>query len=147
MSFGVAQAAIRLARDGFLASDDGRFRHQYAADFTAYSTTLFLRDGKPVAASVDETAGPRGDTHPGRSERVVSAKGREAGLKAARDAFYRGDIGPHRGPRRQRWLADFDDLARYAVRLKRQWSPAGWCQLTTGLVPRPGDGAGDHHTG
>ena len=126
MSFGdVAQAAIRLARDGFPVHPTmADFVAKYAADYTAYSdnATLFLRDGKPVAvgASMKQPDLAATLTYMADQERVVSAKGREAGLKAARDAFYRGDIASRIADYHAAnggWLT-FDDLARYAVRLE-----------------------------
>jgi len=98
MSFGeVAREATRLAREGFAM-------HGFMADYIAdnvegykrwpSSTAVFLPNGRPpqvgerfvqteLAASlqymIDEEAAHR-------------SKGRAAGLKAARDAFYKGDI-------------------------------------------------------
>src|SRR5262245_4766651 len=98
MSFGeVAQAAIRLTRDGFAM-------HGFMADYIRdhedeyrrwpSNAAVFLPGGRPprpgevfyqkeLAASLqymaDEEAAHRG-------------QGRLAGLQAARDAFYRGDI-------------------------------------------------------
>jgi len=98
MSFGeVALAAIRFARDGFpmypLMAESLR-RHE--ADHRAWPSTaaIFLPDGQPpkmgelfrqtdLAASLEYMAD---------EERAATSRGREAGLEAARDAFYRGDI-------------------------------------------------------
>jgi gamma-glutamyltranspeptidase/glutathione hydrolase len=98
MSFGeVAREATRLAREGFAMHD---FMAEYIADHVdgyrrwPSSSAVFLPNGHPpevgerfvqteLAASlqymIDEEAAHRG-------------KGRTAGLKAARDAFYKGDI-------------------------------------------------------
>lgn len=126
LSFGdVAQAAIRLARDGFAM-------HGFMADYIRdhqdeyrrwpASSAVFLPKGRPpqpgelfvqkdLAATLqymaDEEAAQRG-------------KGRIAGLKAARDAFYRGDIAQkiaryHR--ENGGWLT-LEDLAEYEVRVE-----------------------------
>src|ERR1700757_3765083 len=98
MSFGeVAAAAIQLARDGFpmyplMAASLKR----HEADHRAWPSTaaIFLPNGRPpetgevfrqtdLAASLQYMAD---------EERAAAARGREAGLEAARDAFYRGDI-------------------------------------------------------
>jgi len=126
MSFGeVAQAAIRLTRDGFAM-------HGFMADYIREheenyrrwpsSVAVFLPQGRPPNAGelfmqkelsatlqymVDQEAAHR-------------SKGRAAGLKAARDAFYRGDIArkiasyhrEHGG-----WVT-MDDLAAYEVRFE-----------------------------
>jgi gamma-glutamyltranspeptidase/glutathione hydrolase len=124
MSFGeCAQAAIRLTRDGFAMH---WFMAEYIADNeSSYrrwpsSAEVFLPNGRPprvgeifyqreLAATIqymaDEEAAQRG-------------KGRLAGLKAARDAFYRGDIaqkiaGYHR--ENGGWVT-LEDLAEYEVR-------------------------------
>jgi len=98
MSFGeVAAAAIRLARDGFpmyplMAASLKR----HEADHRAWPSTaaIFLPNGRPpqpgevfrqadLAASLQYMAD---------EERAATPRGREAGLEAARGAFYRGDI-------------------------------------------------------
>jgi len=98
MSFGeVAAAAIRLARDGFpmyplMAASLKR----HEADHRAWPSTaaIFLPEGRPpepgevfrqtdLAASLQYMAD---------EERAAASRGREAGLEAARDAFYRGEI-------------------------------------------------------
>src|SRR5688572_29296689 len=127
MSFGeVAAAAIRLTRDGFAMHE---FMAEYIRDNEdkyrkwPASAAVFLPDGKPpqvgrlffqkeLAASiqymVDEEAAHRG-------------KGRAAGLKAARDAFYRGDIA-HKIARYHEenggWVT-LADLAGYDVRFEK----------------------------
>jgi gamma-glutamyltranspeptidase/glutathione hydrolase len=98
MSFGdVAAAAIRLARDGFpmyplMAASLKR----HEADHRAWPSTaaIFLPNGR-----VPETGEVFRQTDLGASlqymadeERAAASRGREAGLEAARDAFYRGDI-------------------------------------------------------
>ena len=98
MSFGdVVQSAIRFARDGFamypLMADTLRF---YAADIAAEpsSAHIYLPDGAPpetgtlfhqqdLAATLQYMAD---------EETAAHGRGRAAGIDAARDAFYRGDI-------------------------------------------------------
>ena len=102
MSFGeVAEAAIRLARDGFpmyplMAASLKR----HEADHRAWPSTaaIFLPNGRPpeagevfrqtdLAASLQYMADEER-----AAARSPNGRGREAGLEAARDAFYRGDI-------------------------------------------------------
>src|SRR4051812_394618 len=98
MSFGeVAEGAIIFARDGFpvyplmaevIAEQEQNYRR------FASNTALYLPNGRPprvgeifVQADLARTLQYMVD-----EERAHSAGGREAGLAAARDAFYRGDI-------------------------------------------------------
>jgi gamma-glutamyltranspeptidase/glutathione hydrolase len=126
MSFGeVAQAAIRLTREGFAM-------HGFMADYIRdnedkyrkwpSSAAVFLPHGRPpevgevffqkeLAATIQYMVD---------QESAHRNKGRAAGLKAARDAFYRGDIankiaGYHR--EHGGWVT-MDDLARYEVRFE-----------------------------
>ena len=99
MSFGeVAAAAIRLARDGFpmyplMAASLEKHAERHAS--WPSSAAVYLPGGKvpktgdifvqsDVGASLQYMAD---------QEKAAAGKGREAGLDAARDAFYRGDIG------------------------------------------------------
>ncbi len=103
MSFGdVADGAIRLARDGFpmyplMAASLKR----HEADHRAWPSTaaIFLPNGRPpetgevfrqtdLAASLQYMA----DEERAAGHRSSNGRGREAGLEAARAAFYRGDI-------------------------------------------------------
>lgn len=121
MSFGeVAAPAIRLAREGFpvfpyLAEQLRLHREDYAAH--ASSAAIFLPGGRPpevgerfIQSDLAATIGQMVD-----AERVAAGQGRKAALRAAHDAFYRGEIG--------RAIADFhhsngsylsyDDLESY----------------------------------
>ena len=127
MSFGeVAREATRLARDGFAM-------HGFMADYIAdniegyqrwpSSAAVFLPNGRPpqpgerfvqseLAASlqymIDEEAAHR-------------SEGRAAGLKAARDAFYRGDIAQKIAQYHKDnggWVTA-DDLAGYEVSFEK----------------------------
>src|SRR5262245_46575010 len=126
MSFAeVAQAAIELTREGFAMH---AFMADYIRDHEAEyrrwpsNAATFLPQGrapregelfvqKELAASIqymaDEEAAHRG-------------KGRAAGLKAARDAFYRGDIAQKiaRYHREHGGWVTLEDLASYEVRLE-----------------------------
>jgi gamma-glutamyltranspeptidase / glutathione hydrolase len=98
MGFGdCAGAAIRFASRGFpmygLMSD---MIGMHAADYARWpsSAAIYLPNGAPsrrgeifVQADLGRTLQYMAD-----QERAAAANGRAAGLKAARDAFYRGDI-------------------------------------------------------
>ena len=98
MSFGdCAAAAIRFASEGFpmygLMSD---MIAMHAADYARWpsSAAIYLPNGAPprrgeifVQADLGRTLQYMAD-----QEKAAAANGRAAGLKAARDAFYRGDI-------------------------------------------------------
>ena len=98
MSFGeVSAAAIRFARDGFAMYPMMRDRFEGEAENLAKwpsSATIFLPGGRlpeigkifvqsDLAATLQYLAD---------EEAVHAKKGREAGLQAARDAFYKGDV-------------------------------------------------------
>src|SRR5262245_49152000 len=125
MSFGeVARAAIRLTRDGFAMHE---FMAEYIRDHEKEyrrwpESAVFLPDGKPpvvgrlfyqrelaqtIQYMADEEAAHRG-------------KGRAAGLKAARDAFYRGDIAQKiaKYHREHGGWVTLEDLAEYEVRFE-----------------------------
>ena len=98
MSFGeIAAAAIRFAREGFPMYPMMAELMAQAADSYALwpsSMAVFLPGGRPpktgevfIQADLASTLQYIAD-----EEAVHAGKGREAGLKAARDAFYRGDI-------------------------------------------------------
>jgi gamma-glutamyltranspeptidase/glutathione hydrolase len=98
LSFGeCAAAAIRFASEGFpmygLMAD---MIAMHAADYARWpsSAAVYLPNGRPpqrgetfVQADLARTLQYMAD-----QEKSVATKGRAAGFKAARDAFYRGDI-------------------------------------------------------
>jgi gamma-glutamyltranspeptidase / glutathione hydrolase len=103
MRFGeVAAAAIRLARDGFpMYPLMAASLERHAADHRAWpsSAAIFLPDGRvpeageifrqtDLAASMQYMA----DEEQAAIAKHGGGRSREAGLEAARDAFYRGDI-------------------------------------------------------
>jgi gamma-glutamyltranspeptidase/glutathione hydrolase len=98
MSFGdVASAAIRHARDGFTMHPV--MAHYIARNVETYrrwpdNAAIYLPGGRPpregelfVQADL-----ARSLQHMVDEERAASRRGRAAGLRAARDAFYRGDL-------------------------------------------------------
>jgi gamma-glutamyltranspeptidase / glutathione hydrolase len=103
MSFGeVASGAIRLARDGFpmypLMAASIEKQQERLRQWPS-SAAVMLPNGKPpqagelfrqtdLAASLQYMA----DEEKAAVGRSANGRGREAGLDAARDAFYRGDI-------------------------------------------------------
>ena len=121
MSFGeVAAAAIRFARDGFPTYPF--LAEQLAArqnDFSQWPGTaaVFLPGGCPPAVGENFVQSDLAGTlqYMADEERAHTNGGRLAGLKAARDGFYRGDIA--RAILRHQaenggWLAE-DDLAGF----------------------------------
>jgi gamma-glutamyltranspeptidase/glutathione hydrolase len=98
MSFGeVASAAIRLARDGFVMYPlMSELISQFAEEYSRWpsSAAIYLPGGKPpavgdifVQADLARTLQYMAD-----EEKAQAKHGREAGLEAARGAFYEGDI-------------------------------------------------------
>jgi gamma-glutamyltranspeptidase / glutathione hydrolase len=98
MSFGeVAAAAIRLAHEGFpMYPLMAASLERHAADHRAWpsSAAIFLPGGRvPEAGAVfRQTDLAASLQYMADEERAAAPRGREAGLEAARDAFYRGDI-------------------------------------------------------
>ena len=131
MSYGeVAAAALRFARDGFampaLMAD---IIADYEKNYNEYpdNAAIYLPGGKPPKAGdlfVQKDLS-RAIQYMIDEEKAAAAKGgRLAGLKAARDAFYKGDIAKaivdiqkqHGG-----WLRE-DDLAEFHVEVERPMS-------------------------
>ena len=121
MSFGeVAAAATRLARDGFpmypLMSDSLK-RHE--ADHRGWpsSAAIFLPNGRvPEAGEMFRQTDLAGSLqYMADEERAAAPRGREAGLEAARDAFYRGDIAREivAFMKQEGGLLSAEDLAEY----------------------------------
>jgi gamma-glutamyltranspeptidase / glutathione hydrolase len=121
MSFGeVARAAIRLARDGFpmyplmAASLE---RHAEAHRAWPSSAEIFLPNGRvPEAGDIFRQTDLAGSLqYMADEERAAAGRGRGAGLDAARDAFYRGDIAKKIVGfiKEQGGLLSAEDLAEY----------------------------------
>ncbi len=98
MSFGeVAAAATRLAREGFpmyplMAASLTRHAERHAS--WPSSAAVYLPNGRvPEAGDVfRQTDLGASMQYMADEEKAAQSRGREAGLEAARDAFYRGDI-------------------------------------------------------
>lgn len=126
MSFGdVAEAAIRFARDGFpMHPLMAEVIREHEADYRRWpsNAAVYLPNGRPPAVGelfvqsdlartlqfmVDE-------------EKKASREGRKAGLRAARNAFYKGDIASVIVDYHQKnggWL-DADDMAGFDVEIE-----------------------------
>lgn len=126
LSFGeVAAAAIRFARDGFPVYP---FFNEIIAskqdEIARWPTTaaIFLPDGAPpgVGSIFKQADLGRSLQYMADQERAAAGAGRQAGLAAAHDAFYRGDIG-QAILRHQRenggWLAEVD-LAEFRANVE-----------------------------
>ncbi|WP_108662889.1 gamma-glutamyltransferase family protein [Acuticoccus kandeliae] len=92
-----AGAALRFARDGFpIAPLTATVIEKYREDYAAYpsSAAIYLPDGAPPKAGDLFVQSDLGRTIQYMIDEETSAAGggREAGLEAARAAFYRGDI-------------------------------------------------------
>jgi gamma-glutamyltranspeptidase/glutathione hydrolase len=124
MSFGeVASAAIRFARDGFpMYPLMSKFIHTHRAFYEEWpsSRKVFLPKGRPplpgevfVQADLARTLQHLAD----EERKVARRKGRKAGLRAARDAFYKGDIAREveKFIQREGGLMRYEDFARYKV--------------------------------
>lgn len=146
MSFSdVAAAAIRFARDGFAMHwfmAEYLEEHQESYRRWPSSAEVFLPNGKPPKVGdlfVQRDLG-RTIQYMADQEKAHAGKGRVAGLQAARDAFYRGDIA-HLIAKYHRenggWVTE-RDLADYRVSfetpLKTQYRDVElytcgpWCQ-------------------
>lgn len=126
MSFGdVAAAAIRFARDGFptypflteiIAAQQKEIRN--------WSTTasIFLPNGEPprVGTPFVQADLARSLQYMVDQERAHAAKGRLTGLRAAHDAFYRGDIAAAimRHQHENGGLLTADDLASFEAHVE-----------------------------
>jgi gamma-glutamyltranspeptidase/glutathione hydrolase len=101
MTFGdIASEPIRYARDGFSVYD--YFAEAVASEESEYArwpsnAAIFLPDGRPPRARERFVQTDLAATlqYMVDEERAALRRGRIAGLEAARDAFYRGDIAEH----------------------------------------------------
>ncbi len=146
MSFGdVAAAAIRFARDGFAMHPlMAEVIADHEADYRRWpsSAAIYLPGGKPpgigdlfVQADLARTLQYMAD-----EERKAAARGRVAGLRAARDAFYKGDIAAaiaryhreHQGWMTEEDMAAFDAEIEQPVRVRYKgydvFTCPPWCQ-------------------
>jgi gamma-glutamyltranspeptidase/glutathione hydrolase len=146
MSFGdVAASAIRYARDGFAVHTVmATFLQDKVDDYRRWpqNTAIYHRDGAPlregdrlVQADLGRTIQFMVD-----QERAAAGRGRDAGLAAARDAFYRGDIARTIATyhRENGGLLTEEDLAEYRSEVENPlrhtfkgtdvFSCGPWCQ-------------------
>ena len=124
MSFSeVSQAAIEFAIKGFAASDFlCAMLASYEADIRRWpeNARIYLPGGGPPKAGElfrQEDLGRTIQYMVDEEQAVAARSGREKGLQAARDAFYRGDIAVAMASYHQEnggWLRE-DDLAEFAV--------------------------------
>lgn len=127
MSFGeVAESAIRYARDGFAVHTVmATFLQDKVDDYRRWpqNTAIYHRDGAPLGEG-DRLV----QTDLGRTiqfmvdqEKAAAGRGRDAGLAAARDAFYRGDIARTiaRYHRDNGGLLAEEDLAEYRSEVEK----------------------------
>lgn len=146
MSFGdVAACAERFATEGFavyplLAQSIVNRAAGYRR--WAQNAAIFLPNGSPppVGAKFIQTDLGRTIRYMIEQEKTAAGAGREAGLRAARDAFYRGDIAREIVAFQQAegGYLSMQDLAEYRSRLepavRRQWrgheliACGPWCQ-------------------
>jgi gamma-glutamyltranspeptidase/glutathione hydrolase len=146
MSFGeVSAAAIRLARDGFPA--DPRFVETIVTALPKYqrfpgNAAVYLPGGKPpeVGEIFRQADLARSLQYMVDEERAAARNGRLAGLKAAHDAFYRGDIAKaicDYHAKNGGWLTP-EDMAPFRARIEppvkvryrdmEVWTCGPWCQ-------------------
>jgi len=124
MSFGeVASSAIRFARDGFpMYPLMSKFIHTNRSSYEQWpsSRKVFLPKGRPpepgevfVQADLGRTLQHLAD----EERKAARRKGRKAGLRAARDAFYKGDIAREveKFIQREGGLMRYEDFAGFKV--------------------------------
>jgi gamma-glutamyltranspeptidase/glutathione hydrolase len=121
MSFGeVAAAATRLARDGFpiyplMAASLEKHAERHAS--WPSSAAVYLPNGRvPQAGDIFRQSDLGASLqYMADEEKSIAGRGREAGLDAARDAFYRGDIAQQivAFMKEQGGLLSAEDLAEY----------------------------------
>jgi gamma-glutamyltranspeptidase/glutathione hydrolase len=121
MSFGeVAQSAISYARDGFAVYPlMSEIITAHEAEYRAFASNvaLYLPNGRPPQPGEVFVQKALGATlqHMVDQEAAVRSRGREIGLAAARDAFYRGDIAGAivKHQKENGGLLSAEDLANY----------------------------------
>lgn len=139
----IAQYAIRFARDGFamnhlLAFSIGSKVEEY--ERWPQNAAIFLPGGAVPAIGDNFRQADLGRTLQYMSDQAAAAGGREAGLRAAHDAFYRGDIAREIVAFQQRegGYLSMSDMAEYRSRIepavRRHWrgheviTCGPWCQ-------------------
>lgn len=135
-SFGeVAAAAIDLAAEGFPMYELMAMRIERAAATLGRwpsSAAVFLPGGRPprLGERFRQVEAARTLDRMADAERQASLRGRDAGLEAARDEFYRGQTAERIAAYMQSegGLLGYGDLASYQVRVEQPCSVAyrGW---------------------
>jgi gamma-glutamyltranspeptidase/glutathione hydrolase len=141
----VAAPAIELARDGFpmgpfvaeiIAQNEGRYRRWPT------SAPIYLPGGRPPAPGQRFIQADLGRTlqYLADEDRAARRQGRVAGLEAARNAFYRGDVAATiaRYHAEEGGLLTREDLAEFRVGIEpavhttfhghEVWTCGFWCQ-------------------
>ena len=126
MSFGeVAAAAIRFARDGFpMYPLMAQFIEEEIDSYRRWPSNaeVFLPNGKPPVVGALFVQADLGRTlqYMADEEQAAARKGRAAGIQAARDAFYKGDIARKivKFHEESGGLMRREDLAEYRVRFE-----------------------------
>jgi gamma-glutamyltranspeptidase/glutathione hydrolase len=121
MSFGeVAASSIRLARDGFpmypLMAASIEKQQERLRQWPSSAAVMLPNGSPPQAGEVfRQTDLAASLQYMADEEKAASGRGREAGLEAARDAFYRGDIAKKIVGfiQEQGGLLSADDMANY----------------------------------
>jgi gamma-glutamyltranspeptidase/glutathione hydrolase len=127
MSFGeVAASAIRYARDGFAVHTVmATFLQDKVEDYRRWpqNTAIYHRDGAPLGEGdrLVQTDLGRTIQFMADQEKAAASKGRDAGLAAARDTFYCGDIAQTiaKYHRENGGLLTTEDLAEYRSEIEK----------------------------
>ncbi|RWK46665.1 MAG: gamma-glutamyltransferase family protein [Mesorhizobium sp.] len=145
MSFSqVAKAAIRYARDGFaMHACMAAFIDQFEDSYRLFPSTadLFLPGGEPIKTGQLFVQADLANSLQYMADQEAAAKGdRASGLKAARDAFYKGDLAHAmtKYHRENGGLLTLEDLASYSSEIEHPltvkfgdidvYSCQPWCQ-------------------
>lgn len=127
MSFGdLAAAAIRFARDGFpMYPLMSQFISDNRASYARWpaSSKVFLPGGKvpqPGEVFVQADLGRTLQYMADEEKSAARRKGRKAGLKAARDAFYKGDVAAQVAKfiEKEGGLIRYEDFAAFKVKFE-----------------------------
>jgi gamma-glutamyltranspeptidase/glutathione hydrolase len=121
----VAAPAIELARDGFpMGAFTAEIIRENEAGYRRWPSTaaIYLPGGRPPAPGQRFVQADLGRTlaYLADQDRAARGRGRAAGLGAARDAFYRGDVAEAivRFHRQEGGLLEREDLAGFRVEVE-----------------------------
>jgi len=120
------QPCLELAEGGFPVSETfaARIRdHEAYLSSNPGSRVLFLPDGKPLEAGQHFVQKDLAGVFRGmiEAERAVAGSGREAGVRAARDFFYKGEVAEKmtRFAQEQGGLITMEDFADFSVKVEK----------------------------